>query len=305
MPKFQIEIEEILQRVEEVKAETLEEALDIVDEKYDNQEIILDSEDFKGHEIREYSSTVKIEQIKKDAIIDINYGQAIILEGNKDLALIKQIGKEVEPYIIVTNLQPHKKYGTYFEWDSGSRFNSIAEASKEYEKRANINKYSNDIDFSKLGEKTLEKYGIAKFKSSDEIFDFLFDEDTNKEDVINMLSTEMKEEIISSYVDTARREKGEFFYNNEMCFIEESINEELIKIDNVLQELKVVNVNPYEVIELLEQNELEEIDPNLENKILNDIKLSFPDYNATIENFIKCVQENIEEIQEEDEENQI
>lgn len=301
MPKFQIEIEEILQRVEEVKAKTLEEALDIVDEKYDNQEIILDSEDFKGHEIREYSSTVKIEQIKKDAIIDINYGQAIILEGNKDLALIKQIGKEVEPYIIVTNLQPHKKYGTYFEWDSGSYFNSIAEASKEYEKRENINKHYNDIDFSKLGEKTLEKYGIAKFKSSDEMFDFLFDEDMNKEDVINMLSTEMKEEIISSYVDTARREKGEFFYNNEMCFIEESINGELIKIDNVLQELKVVNVNPYEVIELLEQNELEEIDPNLGNKILNDIRLSFPDYNATIENFIECVQEKLEEIQEEEE----
>ena len=53
MPKFQIEIEEILQRVEGIEAQTLEEAIDIVDEKYDNQEIVLDSEDFKGHEIRE------------------------------------------------------------------------------------------------------------------------------------------------------------------------------------------------------------------------------------------------------------
>lgn len=138
MPNFQIEIEEVLQKVEEVEAENLEEAIDIVEEKYDNQEVILNSEDFKGHEIREYSSTIKLEQIKKDAIIDINYGQAIILEGNKDLALIKQTGKDIEPYVIVRNLKPHEKYGTYFEWDSGSHFNSIFEASQEYEKRAKL-----------------------------------------------------------------------------------------------------------------------------------------------------------------------
>ncbi len=305
MSKFQIEIEEILQRVEEVEAESLEEALDIVDEKYDNQDIVLDYEDFKSHEIREYSSMVKPEQIKKDAIIDINYGQAIILEGDKNLALLKQIGKEAEPYIIVRNLRPHFKYGTYFEWDSGSYYDSIVEASKEYEKRANINNHFNDIDFSKLGEKTLENYGIAKFENVDEIFNFLIDDEMNKEDIVNMLSSEMKEEIVSSYIDTARMERGEFFYNNDMCFVEESINEELLKIDNILQELKMTNVNPYEVIEILEQSESEEIDPNLENKILNDIRLSFPNYNSTVENFIKRIQEKLEEIQEEEEENQV
>lgn len=299
MPKFQIEIEEILQRVEGIEAQTLEEAIDIVDEKYDNQEIVLDSEDFKGHEIREYSSTVKIEQIKKDAIIDINYGQAIILEGNKDLALIKHIGKEFEPYIIVTNIKPHQKYGTYFQWDNGSYFNSITEASKEYEKRANINKHFNDIDFSKIGEKTLENNFISKFNSTDKIFNFLMDDEINKEDLVNMLSDEMKEELILDHVDTVRKEGEEFFFGQDMWIFEEEINDKLLKIDSILQELKLDKVNPYEVIELLEQSENQEINPDLESKLLKEIVIATPDYNSSIENFIECVQERLEESQEE------
>lgn len=299
MPKFQIEIEEILQRVEDIEAQTLEEAIDIVDEKYDNQEIVLDSEDFKGHEIREYSSTVKIEQIKKDAIIDINYGQAIILEGNKDLALIKHIGKEFEPYIIVTNIKPHQKYGTYFQWDNGSYFNSITEASKEYEKRANINKHFNDIDFSKIGEKTLENNFISKFNSTDKIFNFLMDDEINKEDLVNMLSDEMKEELILDHVDTVRKEGEEFFFGQDMWIFEEEINDKLLKIDSILQELKLDKVNPYEVIELLEQSENQEINPDLESKLLKEIVIATPDYNSSIENFIECVQERLEESQEE------
>ncbi len=299
MKKFEIEIEEILQRVEEVEAETLEEALNIVDEKYDNQDIVLDYEDFKAHEIREYSSTVKIEQIKKDAIIDINYGQAIILEGNKDLALIKHIGKEFEPYIIVTNIKPHQKYGTYFQWDNGSYFNSITEASEEYEKRANINKHFNDIDFSKVGEKTLENNFILKFNCTDKMFDFLMDDEINKEDLVNMLSDEMKEELILIHVDTVRKEGREFFFGQDMCFFEEEMNEKLLKIDSILQELKLDKVNPYEVIELLEQSENQEITPDLGTKILKEILISIPDYNSSIENFIECVQERLEESQEE------
>lgn len=303
MPKFQIEIEEILQRVEEVKAETLEEALDIVDEKYDNQEIILDSEDFKGHEIREYSSVVKIEQIKKDAIIDINYGQAIILEGNKDLALIKQIGKEIEPYIIVTNLQPHRKYGTYFEWNNGSYFNSIAEASKEYEKRANINKHYNDIDFSKLGKKTLENSNISKFKGIDNIFRFLVDDEMNKEEIISWLSDEMKEELILNYCDSTRKEKDEYFYGEDMFCFEEEISEKLLKINNILQELKLDKVNSYDVLELLEQKNCDYeviIDKKLEENIFSEIEKA--GYNKSIDDFINYINQ---ELENEEEENQI
>lgn len=65
MSKYKIEIEEVLQRVEEIDADNLEEALDIIDEKYKNQEIILDYEDFKEYEIREYNEGVKQEEYKK------------------------------------------------------------------------------------------------------------------------------------------------------------------------------------------------------------------------------------------------
>ena len=47
-PEFQIEIKELLSRVETVRAETLMEAVDIVMNRYYEQEIVLDAEDFKG-----------------------------------------------------------------------------------------------------------------------------------------------------------------------------------------------------------------------------------------------------------------
>lgn len=305
MPKFKIEIEEISQRVEEIVADDLEEALDKAKEKYSTGEIVLDYEDFKEHEIREYRNQVREEDLVKDNIIPLNYGQAILLEGNKDLALLKQIGKEVEPYIIVTNLQPHRKCGTYFEWDNGSRFNSIAEASKEYEKRANINNHSNDIAFSKLGKQTLENSNISKFNGIGNIFKFLVEDEMNKEEIISWLSDEMKEQLVMDHNDSIRKEKDEYFYGEDMFCFEEEISEKLLKIDSILQELEMTNVNPYEVIEILEQSESEEIDLRLENKILNDIRLSFPNYNLTIENFIENIQEKLVEVQEEEEENQV
>ena len=48
---FQVEITEISQRVEEVEAESEEEAIDIVDELFRNGEIVLEYNDYKGYEI--------------------------------------------------------------------------------------------------------------------------------------------------------------------------------------------------------------------------------------------------------------
>ena len=55
---YEIEIEEILQKVVKVEANSLEEAIDIVQNKYSNQEIILDYEDYKGVEFKEYKDNV-------------------------------------------------------------------------------------------------------------------------------------------------------------------------------------------------------------------------------------------------------
>lgn len=300
MKKFEIEIEEISQRVEDIKANSIEEALEIAEEKYSRGEIVLDYEDFKGHEIREYREYVRTEDLKKDHIFDTSVGKAILLEGDSQLALIKRLNTDCQPYVIVRGLEPNRTKSS-FEWLYGTYFSSLSQASKEYEKVANINQHANDIDFSKLGEKTLENYGIAKFKNVDEIFDFLMEEDMNKEDILEMIPKETKKEIISTYYDSTREEKEEYFFSDSMFALEESINYHLIKIDNALQQLNITEVSPYDVMEILEQKELEEIDPGLSEKILNDIKISIPNYDSTIENFIECVQERLEENQEEEE----
>lgn len=46
MPKFNIQLKEILRRVVEIEAETLEEAIDIAKDMYQNEEIVLDADDF-------------------------------------------------------------------------------------------------------------------------------------------------------------------------------------------------------------------------------------------------------------------
>ena len=52
MKQFEIEIEEILQRVINVDADSEEEAIRIVKEKYRNEEIVLDELDFKEVNIK-------------------------------------------------------------------------------------------------------------------------------------------------------------------------------------------------------------------------------------------------------------
>lgn len=47
MKQFEIEIEEILQRIIKVEADSKEEAIRIAKEKYKNEEIILDENDLK------------------------------------------------------------------------------------------------------------------------------------------------------------------------------------------------------------------------------------------------------------------
>lgn len=55
---YQIEIEEILQRVVKVKASSLEEAIDTVEQRYKNEKYVLDYNDFKGVDFREYKNKI-------------------------------------------------------------------------------------------------------------------------------------------------------------------------------------------------------------------------------------------------------
>lgn len=300
MPKFQVEIEEILQRVEEIEANDLEEALDIIEEKYDSQEIVLDSEDFKDHEIREYVDGVRIQDLEKDAIFDIKCRKAIILEGDKNLALIKQLGVKDNPYVVITGLKV-SKYKTYFEWNQGSYYQTLAEANEKFEELGGYEKIENDLIYSELGEFTLGSHNITRFDNVDEIFNFLIDEDINKEELIEMLSEKAKREVVYRYADVVIEEDGKYYYGDDFYFFEEEINEKTRKLDKILNELNIKNVKPYDVIELLEQNEVDSINENLEENITSAIKAA--GYEKTIENFIDYINEELykEELEEENE----
>lgn len=133
MKKFEIEIEEILQRVVTEEAETLEEALDKVYDKYHAQEIVLGGEDFKGEEIRAFGESKEVE-LRKDCTFNINIGQAILLEGNEQLGIIKKLSnnEEMENYIVVSGLK-YNSQKDYFEWNQGKYFKNILAAVEYYD----------------------------------------------------------------------------------------------------------------------------------------------------------------------------
>lgn len=63
---YQIEIEETLQKVVKIKADSLDEAIDIVQNRYSNQQYVLDYEDYKGVEFSEYKDEVIKEKKHKE-----------------------------------------------------------------------------------------------------------------------------------------------------------------------------------------------------------------------------------------------
>ncbi len=58
MRTYKVEIEEILQNVYDIEANSLEEAINIAEERYRNEEYILEAEDLKKTNFREYKDEV-------------------------------------------------------------------------------------------------------------------------------------------------------------------------------------------------------------------------------------------------------
>lgn len=57
MKTYQIEITEKLQQIVNVKAPTKDDALNIINEQYNNEDIVLDYSDFSGKEIKGYDES--------------------------------------------------------------------------------------------------------------------------------------------------------------------------------------------------------------------------------------------------------
>lgn len=67
MKVYHIEVEEILQNVYDIEANSLDEAIEIAEEKYHNEEIVLAPETIKETNFREYKDEViKDKQRNKD-----------------------------------------------------------------------------------------------------------------------------------------------------------------------------------------------------------------------------------------------
>lgn len=66
MKTYKVEIEEILQNVYDIEANSLEEAINIAEERYRKEEYILEAEDLKKTNFREYQDeTTRDEKPKK------------------------------------------------------------------------------------------------------------------------------------------------------------------------------------------------------------------------------------------------
>lgn len=64
MKTYKIEVEEILQNVYDIEANSLEEAIDIAEEKYRSEEIILDYNALKETNFREFKDEIEKEKPK-------------------------------------------------------------------------------------------------------------------------------------------------------------------------------------------------------------------------------------------------
>ena len=93
-------------------------------------------------------------------------------------------------------------------------------------------------------------------------------------------------------------------YIKNLHFSEEDINDRVRKIDKILNEINIKDIEPYTIIELLEQYDNREINKDLSAKIENLIHAA--GYEKTAVDFVKFINEDLyKEEPEESEENEI
>ena len=82
----------------------------------------------------------------------------------------------------------------------------------------------NKFDINKIPKNILDNCNISEFDNPSEAFNFLFDEDFTKEDIISMLSDEMKDELVRQN-DNIRKCNDKYYYCSEIDSLEEDIEE--------------------------------------------------------------------------------
>ena len=123
-----------------------------------------------------------------------------------------------------------------------------------------------EFELNKIPTELLEGYNISAFNSINEAFEFIFDEDYTKEDVIAMLTDRMKEELVLQN-ENMRKGNNKYYYCSDMSSLEYDIEESKEKNsinkptnDKVLFFTKIVREEPKidnsnhngEMVEILE-----------------------------------------------------
>ena len=71
-------------------------------------------------------------------------------------------------------------------------------------------------DLQSMSEDELYEKDTLKFESFEELFDYIYDENTSKEDIINDMSEKMKKELITNnYSDRIITDGKNFYYNSD------------------------------------------------------------------------------------------
>lgn len=130
MKKFNIVVEEILRRVVTEETESLLDAIDIVESKYDNQDIVLDYEDLVNTEIRESG------EFSKEETFYTCYGKSVLLEGDEKLALIRTMNRYEEDYnyVVAKNMTYDSKVDM-FNWKAEKHFKNILNAIEYFDEQ--------------------------------------------------------------------------------------------------------------------------------------------------------------------------
>lgn len=125
---------------------------------------------------------------------------------------------------------------------------------------------NSEVELEKIPLKILEDYNILKFNNINEIFNFLFDEDLTKEDIIAMLSDKIKEELVLLNENVIKN-NDKFYYGQDIHSLEEDFKKSEIENninqpinDRVMFSTKIVREEPKidyshhngEMVEILE-----------------------------------------------------
>ncbi len=196
MKKFEVVVEEMLRRVVTEEADTLEDAIENVENKYDESEIVLDYEDLTYQEIR------KNGELTKEHTFYTYYGKSALIEGDKNLALIKTMNKYMQDYdyVVAKNLT-YNSESDMFNWEEEKHFTNIINAIEYFDAQQK----------NKIEEDYIKENNDIPSNIKLKIYDLMVDEIFE----------------LSNYSEAVNRMKGYGLTNEELCCITSMDEKEL------------------------------------------------------------------------------